>query len=86
MVKIFYVDGHAHSRGSLRAVVPIADLSHLAGTESAEYLGHRFPEQPEKSVATTVIQVLPDEKHSGWEVGFYRLAQPPVQFEELLRS
>ena len=68
------------------AVIPVADLSGVLSQENPKYVGKSFPKMKQTGPSCTVIEVVPEEKHGQWRVGFYRAAKGPLEFEDHLRS
>jgi len=86
MAKIFYCGGSSGRLGMLRAVIPVADLSDILSQENPKYVGKSFPKMKQIGPSCTVIEVVPDEQHGQWRVGFYRAAKGPLEFEDHLRA
>jgi hypothetical protein len=86
MAKIFYCGGLSGRLGTLRAVIPVGDLSGVLSQESPKYVGKSFPKMKQTCPSCTVIEVVADEKHGQWRVGFYRAAKGPIEFEDHLRA
>lgn len=72
--------------GTLRAVLPLADLSAVLREEIPIYAGASFPELGRDSPPCTVIEIVPDEEEPDWKAGFYLLDKQPSQFEDGLRA
>jgi len=62
MAKIFYCGGSSGRMGTLRAVIPLADLSAVLCEEIPIYAGPSFPELEEDSAPRTVIELMLDEE------------------------
>jgi len=86
MAKIFYCGGLSGRLGTLRAVIPVADLSGVLSQENPKYVGKSFPKVKQTGPSCTVIEVVPEEKHEQWKAGFYRAAKHPLEFEDHLRA
>jgi hypothetical protein len=85
MPKIFYVGGGTHSRGVLRAVIPLAQLESFVPPQSATYLGPTFPERSESSASSTIVEISHDERTGAWSLGFFQLSASPTDFDQRLR-
>jgi len=85
MAKIFYCSGSSRM-GTLRAVIPLADLFTVLREEIPNYAGPSFPELGEDSAPCTVIELMSDEEEPDWKAGFYLLDKEPVHFEDGLRK
>jgi hypothetical protein len=72
--------------GTLRAVIPLADLFTVLCEETPIYAGPSFPDLDGNSVPCTVIELMPDEEEPELKAGFYILEKKPVHFEEGLRT
>jgi hypothetical protein len=72
--------------GILRAVIPVADLSGVLSQENPKYVGKSFPKIKQTGPSCTVIEVVPEEMHGQWRVGFYRAAKGALEFEDRLRA
>jgi len=86
MAKIFYCGGLSGRLGTLRAVIPVADLSGVLSQENPKYVGKSFPKIKQTSPSCTVIEVVPAEMDGQWRVGFYRAAKGALEFEDHLRT
>ena len=82
MAKIFYCGGLAGRLGTLRAVIPVADLASVLSNDGSKYLGKAFPQMKETG---TVIEVTASERGL-WKAGFYRAAERPPELENHLRG
>jgi hypothetical protein len=86
VVKVFYFSGDSLC-GRLRTV--LYDSMHFVRLGSSQvftYLGDRFPQMNIGDPPAAIIEILPDTQETGWRVGFYLAAQPPLQFEQTLRA
>jgi hypothetical protein len=83
MAKIFYLGGSSHTRGVLRAVLPLNQLESILSPEFAIHLGHDFPEASD--VAITLIEISHEEGNATWPAGFSRVPASPSDFDERLR-
>lgn len=84
MARIFYYGGMAGRVGTLRAVVPVVDLSGVLSETKSRFIGRSSPRMKREDTECTVIEVLPDEEHGRWKAGFYLIAQLPLEFEDQL--
>lgn len=86
VVKVFYFSGDSLC-GRLRAV--LYDGMHFVRLGSSQvftYLGDRFPQMNIGDPPAAIIEILQDTQEKGWRVGFYLAAEPPLQFEQTLRT
>lgn len=72
--------------GTLRAVMPLSDLSGVLSEEALNYVGQSFPELKQDSSPCIVIEIVPDEEEADWLPGFYCVEKSPLQFEGALRT
>ena len=86
MAKIFYCGGSSSRVGTLRAVIPLCDLSTILCAETPNYAGPSFPELEIDSAPRIVIEIMPDEEQTDRRAGFYLLDKQPGQFEDGLRT
>jgi len=85
VAKIFYCGGSSGRLGTLRAVVPLADLKRLMSEEALDYVGQSFPELKQNSSPCTVIEIMADEENGNSIAGFYLIEKTPLHFEDSLR-
>ena len=85
MAKIFYCGGLAGAVGTLRAVIPVSELSSVLSDENPKYVGKSFPKIERAHPSCTVIEIVSDETQKPWKSGFYRTTKGPLQFEDYLR-
>ena len=85
MAKIFYCSGTSDRLGMLRAIVSAGDLLNVFSDEPPKYVGRSFPNMEQADSPCTLIEVLPEEGQGNWQVGFYRAAKGPLEFEDHLR-
>lgn len=86
MAKIFYCGGLSGRLGTLRAVIPISDLSRVLPKENARYVGKSFPKMEQTDPQSIVIEVAVGEEHRHWRVGFYRALKGPSEFDVHLQA
>jgi hypothetical protein len=81
-VKVYYFSGDSLC-GRLRTV--LSDRMHFVRLTSSQvfiYLGDRFPQMNIGDPPAAIIEILPNAQRTG----FYKAAQPPLQFEQTLRA
>ncbi len=82
MAKIFYLGG-SHTRGMLRAVLPLHQLEPLLSPESVTHVGGDFPEASDAPI--TLVEIPHEEGTATWPAGFCRVEMLPTDFDERLR-
>jgi hypothetical protein len=85
MPKIFYLGGGTHKRGVLRAVITVEVLGSLPASNSAFYIGKKFPNIADTD-CMVLAEITPNEQTSNWKSGFFKLEGVPANVEESLRA
>jgi hypothetical protein len=85
MPKIFYLGGGTHKRGVLRAVITVEVLGSLPASNSAVYIGKKFPNIADTD-CIVLAEITPNEQTNNWKSGFFKLDGVPVNVEESLRA
>ena len=83
MARVFYLGGGTHARGMLRAIVPLDQLDSLVSPDLVMHIGNDFPQVSDAPLA--VLEVSDEESTTVWPAGFWRVTEPPTEFDERLR-